>query len=314
MVRGQQARAWCFTHNHPPYEAFHLPPLPHERFVAWQQEIGENGNVHIQGYAEFNAPVRLSALVNALPGAHWEPRRGTREEAVAYVEKDDTRDPNEGSGPFRRGDFAAGGSGKRNDIRDARDAILAGATRRAVLDQFPDIVAKYPRFIDTVMQAKAEEEREKIENFVPRDWQQPILDMIAEPPHKRQILWVYDSVGDTGKSYLSRYLIDKHEAWYCCGGKTNDLTYSYNGQKVVIFDFSRDSENYINYQIMEQLKNGMLHNTKYESGMKIFNTPHVIVFANFTPQEGKFSRDRLVCIELQKNNNTIDWVERPDLH
>lgn len=309
-------RAWVFTHNNPAYPTADLPELPYERYVSWQREVGESGTPHIQGYVECSRPVRLAALRAALEGAHFEPRRGTREQARDYTVKVDSRDQDvEGDppGPFTRGDFATGGAGKRNDIRDARDAILAGAKRREILNDFPDIVAKFPRFIETCEAARAEEQRERLDDFEPREWQKPVLAMLAEPPSKRQILWIYDAVGDTGKTYLSRYLVDQRDAWYCCGGKTVDLTYSYAGQDIVIFDYSRDTANYVNYQVMEQMKNGMLHNTKYQAAMKIFNPPHLICFANFLPEAGKFSRDRLVCIELIKRNGDIDYIQRPDI-
>jgi len=38
-----------------------------------------------------------------------------------------------------------------------------------------------------------------------------------------------------------------------------------------------------NYSILEPLKDGMLFNSKYESGELIFNSPHVIIFSNEKP-------------------------------
>lgn len=100
-------RAWCFTLNNPEEHGIVddvLPVLAQERYVVWQRERGENGTPHIQGYIELHNPVRLSAMKLWLPSAHFEVRRGTREQARAYCMKEDTRD----AGPWERGDFDRG--------------------------------------------------------------------------------------------------------------------------------------------------------------------------------------------------------------
>ena len=45
---------------------------------------------------------------------------------------------------------------------------------------------------------------------------------------------------------------------------------------------------------MENLKNGRLFSSKYNSRLKLFPRPHVVVFANFAEPENAFSADRLV--------------------
>lgn len=87
-------------------------------------------------------------------------------------------------------------------------------------------------------------------------------------------------------------------AFYCAGGKTADILYGYSGQKIVVMDLARDSHDYVNYGALEQLKNGLVYNTKYESGMRMFETPHVVVFSNFPPDESKISSDRVKLTTL----------------
>ena len=48
----------------------------------------------------------------------------------------------------------------------------------------------------------------------------------------------------------------------------------------------------MNYEVIESVKNGVVFSTKYESQMKVFKTPHVIIMANFAPDESKMSSDR----------------------
>ena len=63
-------------------------------------------------------------------------------------------------------------------------------------------------------------------------------------------------------------------------------------------DFTRDVEEYVSYQAIEAIKNGIFYNTKYESKMITYNSPHVIIFANFFPDITKLSSDRWVIREL----------------
>ena len=54
----------------------------------------------------------------------------------------------------------------------------------------------------------------------------------------------------------------------------------------------------MNYGALEQLKNGLVYNTKYESGMRMFATPHVLVFSNFEPDRSKITEDRMVMVTI----------------
>lgn len=65
-----------------------------------------------------------------------------------------------------------------------------------------------------------------------------------------------------------------------------------NPLELVVIDIPRCNENKVSYQAIEDLKNGMLFSTKYESAMCVFDAPHVLVFANFPPERAKLSADR----------------------
>ena len=60
----------------------------------------------------------------------------------------------------------------------------------------------------------------------------------------------------------------------------------------MIFDLSRTQEGFFNYSIIENFKNGYLFSPKYESCVKHFDVPHVIIFSNFEPEQAKLSEDR----------------------
>ena len=59
----------------------------------------------------------------------------------------------------------------------------------------------------------------------------------------------------------------------------------------VMFDIPRAHGGSISYSSLESIKNGMVCNTKYETGVKVFNSPHVIIFANFPPDKPELLSD-----------------------
>ena len=62
----------------------------------------------------------------------------------------------------------------------------------------------------------------------------------------------------------------------------------------VIFHYVRSMEDYVSYAAIEEVKDGMFYNGKYESSMVIYNPPHIICMANFPPDLDKLSKDRWV--------------------
>jgi len=295
------ARAWCFTLNNPTFPAADLPVHPNEKFVSWQLE--QVTVPHIQGYIELTMPRRLANMRTWLPAAHFERRRGTAQEAKDYTEKEDSRI----EGPWSRGEFQPNAAGKRNDLDAVKAAIKAGATRQELLEEHSEVMAKYPRFCTEYLRSTREAGVEKLPSpLVPMyAWQSTVLDLVAGPVHARHIHWVYDASGNHGKTYLAKYLVDHHSAFYTNGGKAVDLTYAYDSEPVVVFDFVRDAQEYVGYGVIEQLKNGILFSPKYESGLKRFNVPHIFVFSNFRAAEGKFSSDRLQELVINNDGSII---------
>ena len=82
--------------------------------------------------------------------------------------------------------------------------------------------------------------------------------------------------------------------------------YAQNPTKTVLFDLSRttevteDSKHRLDgiYSLAEDLKNGRVVSTKYDSKTIFFPIPHVIFFANFEPDFTKWSADRYNVIRL----------------
>lgn len=139
------SRAWCFTFNSPDElydpetarDAQGRPCLPNGlRYLVYSEESGDSGNHHLQGYCELTRPMRRTGVIEllGLEGAHFEPRGGTRDEAIAYCKK---RDHTYLSGPYEWGDVEAGGQGKRSDLAAVYHELKSGKTDLELLESHP---------------------------------------------------------------------------------------------------------------------------------------------------------------------------------
>ncbi|KAK3100423.1 hypothetical protein FSP39_019735 [Pinctada imbricata] len=134
------------------------------------------------------------------------------------------------------------------------------------------------------------------EEMMLRPWQRQVRRHILQQDD-RQILWINDEVGGQGKSTLAKYMMGEG-AMYATNASTHNFAFAYKEQPVVIFDYVRDDQTAINYGVLENLKNGMIFSSKYESQVKRFKPAKVAVFANFPPDREKLSADRWVVFDL----------------
>lgn len=132
-----------------------------------------------------------------------------------------------------------------------------------------------------------------------RKWQQNIVNIIKEEPDDRSIYWYWEKTGNIGKSVFCKYLAVHHEATIFNNGKFSDLAFAIpDNPKIIVFDLPRQSEERFNYSAVEAIKNGMIFSGKYESKTKIFNSPHVLIFANYEPDKSAMSKDRWKITEI----------------
>lgn len=138
-----------------------------------------------------------------------------------------------------------------------------------------------------------------------KDWQREIELKFLEEPDDRTINWYWEDVGNVGKSVFTKYMVVKHKCCFCDGGKKADLVnliFNTNMDecRAIIFDIPRANAGNVSYSTLEAIKNGLVCNTKYETGVKAFNPPHVFVFANAPPSdESKLSEDRWNIVNIK---------------
>lgn len=143
---------------------------------------------------------------------------------------------------------------------------------------------------------------DKIDYTLPlRPWQRQVVDLLQEQ-HPRQVLWIADTTGNAGKSYLSGRLT-KHTpgALLVSGGRQEDLMYMLAQMQkekkeptLLIMDIPRTtSPECVSYSTFETVKNARICSTKYESTSLETDRPlKVLVMANFLPVWTKMSLDR----------------------
>lgn len=138
------------------------------------------------------------------------------------------------------------------------------------------------------------------------DFQNDIIEMIKTPAvGNRNIYWFWDSKGCRGKTTLAKHICMNYNALYV-QGKSSDIKYGVldviqkRGEiDIVIMGIPRTYESYVSYDAIESIKDGIFYSSKYESGMVIFNPPHVIILANFKPDINTLSKDRWIvkCLD-----------------
>lgn len=266
---------WCFTlNNHEAGDGDRLSKLFYFncRWFRIQEEIGAQGTPHLQGVCCFNGKMRLKQLKDYYCNrSHWEPTRSAF--ANDYCYKKDTA-----TGKFWE---------KEDKLAKAKKELK---TKSPLLTQ-------------------------KIMIDMLREDQLEIVNLFKEkcPWNDRKIIWLWEALGGWGKSFVVKYLIDNCGAIMLSGASSDAINgiFSYIKETntvppIIIFDIPRCNQGHISYNAIEQIKNGCIFNSKYETGMLRFDTPHIIVFANEEPEYSKLSRDRWDVKELEHKKPVSD--------
>ncbi len=89
-IRVSTSKNWCFTLNN--YKEDDINNIikggPDYKYI-FQEEIGEKGTIHLQGFIKFNKRVRPKNLFN--PKIHWEKCKGSEKQNIEYCTKLNTK-------------------------------------------------------------------------------------------------------------------------------------------------------------------------------------------------------------------------------
>lgn len=260
-----KGRKWCFTiNNYTDEDIKQVSNLTEQCDKYIYGFEGKDATPHVQGYIIFGNAKRFRTLRKALPRAHWEVAKGTPDQNYRYCAKE--------------GNFLT-----NMEPPGTPDTGATGTTRQDLLELV----------------------RAQYENVEWKPWQEEVIDIADTCTSTRTIYWIYESTGNVGKSFVAKYLCLRPTTVICEGKKgdifqqVNALIESNNQPKLIIVDCPRTCLDFVSYQAIECLKNGLLYSGKYEGGRCIFPSPTVICFANERPKISKMSLDRwkIFCIK-----------------
>lgn len=302
----QRSKRWCITVNNPPadWEAKMKTLTGLTYCVVGVESAPTTGTPHLQGYMEMDKRKQLSTMKKALEKIgmgqpHLEVAKGTWEQNKTYCSKD--------GNTKEWGEPCPSTQGSRTDLTEYTKAVLEGKTFLELAHLHPGANARYWNYANKIRTASRLEKEVKrrrtiMEATEMKEWQKYVVEKLDQQT-QRQILWVWDKDGGTGKTWLALYLQAKRSAWVTRGGKYADLALAYNYEDTVVFDLARETQERVPYGVLEGFKDGNLFCGKYESMNKIFEPPRVIVFANFPPEKEKLSADRWVVVNIITNGD-----------
>lgn len=162
-------------------------------------------------------------------------------------------------------------------------------------------------------------------HFDPRPWQAEILAYLSGPACPRKVVWVYDGPGNSGKTYLGKYVLRTDTGYRYVDRIDGSRNFSNLIQEFIeggwekkglFINLTRDSEALKIYGAIETVKDGFATNTKYFCKAIDITRPkgdfqqeqhvHMIVFANFMPDTSKLSKDRWMIKEIYDGYNMHD--------
>lgn len=184
----------------------------------------------------------------------------------------------------------------------AKEAIMKCKSINEVIGCHPHAM-KYTTWATQYFNTKLIDLEHDIVQF--RPWQKKVDEIFENSNAKRQIVWVIDFEGNTGKSEYTKWKANQlgEDLHICTGGKFNDITYAYKGEPYVIIDLARSCDPIkYPYGFMEVLKNGVMTKGKYISQSCRSKPAKVLVFSNERYMEEKLSKDRLCDTTIYLNN------------
>lgn len=295
-----------------PFTAYNVEDIEwfpdHMKYLLYGRETcPTTGKQHLQGYVQFHKKQTIVGAKRIFGNdtIHFEFAKGDYEENYKYCTKTRECDPVpnvffEFGEPTRK-------KGQRNDLQEVIRRIEAGNDLKDLIfdDEVNDTVARCMPFVrQAIADFKAGKGlaaiKSKLESAQLRSWQLGVKNICDESPDGRSVYWYWDARGNTGKSFMVDWLVAFNNAIVFTHGKMHDIAHAYNHEKVVCFDLSRTQEEKLDavYMALECFKNGRMFSGKYESTTKVFEIPHVFVFANFAPDKTKLSADRWKVTEI----------------
>lgn len=254
----KKSRVWCFTWNNYTEEDVEFLSNIRVRYIMYGREVGESGTPHLQGFIVFETQRHFGSVKSLMPRAHIEKTRGSIEQNINYVTKQDKE-------PYERGDRPSTQKEKGESEKRRWEDALAFAKAGEWESIDADIRARYERGLEYVVRKDRRKE------------------LVALKHDEVNHYWLYGPPG-TGKSLRARtmandggggvYLKDPKTKWW--DGYTNQ-------DWVIIDDFDK-------YQVAQggEMKRWLdiyPFNAEFKGGYEMIRPKHIVVTSNYSPSE-----------------------------
>lgn len=255
------------------------------RYAIFGYEVGQSGTPHLQGYLSLKKSTRVQAAKRdyLVATAHIEVAKASEQKNKAYCSKEGKTE-----------EFGQSNEqGKRSDLVGFQETVKSGVfDLKRLREEFPEVCAKYPRFVTEYIRDQIPDP--EIPMHPLRDWQQELNQRLLREPGDREVIFVVDHQGNKGKSWFAKYYCKLHrDAFLMRPGKHADMTYMLPSiLRVLFLDCTRKQVEYMPYTFLEELKDGYVSSTKYESCVKKYPKLHVVVLMNQDPDPTALSEDR----------------------
>lgn len=265
------SKRWCYTLNNWTQEEYDFLFQVDCVYHVIGQEMGDSGTPHLQGFIIFKGAKRLSAMKKLNSRAHFEPARGTTDQAADYCQKDG-KFVEIGTRPQPAS--KAGGDAEKNRWEDAKKRAREGD-----LDNVPaDIYIKYYRTLKEIA---------KDNMLKPAD-----LDDVTG-------VWIYGGPG-VGKSRKARE--DYPGAYLKMQNKWWD---GYQGEEYAILD-DFDSKELGHLLKIWADRYSFVAETK--GGAMCIRPKKFVITSNYSPDDAKFDWDDEMRAAIKRRFHVIHML------
>lgn len=314
-----RAIQWCFTLNNYTVDEYDgllgLYPENVEYIIIGKEIATTTGTPHLQGYFKLTERKRFNQvkdLCNTVRISLYA-CKGTAQQNIDYCSKD--------------GDFEERGARpvkepKKQKMQRIISHLMGGGSKKELVDS--DLCHVYVtnrrKIESTIAEIQDEEKRISMTENVRRqlnlcnykEWEETVIEMMNSQYNqsdKRTINWFCDRKGGVGKTeFIEKIRLRSDDVISFRDDPAPEVKYIYNGQKMVYFDIPRNA--YVNYCLIETIKDGMFISTKYEPKVKFCKRPSVAVFSNIFPDVTKLSMDRWNIYEFEHNDTVVRLVHK----
>lgn len=314
--RTPRYRHWAFTYNNYTDDdvdriSIKLGDKKRVTYAIFGKEVAKTGTPHLQGYVSFKDPVTSMFIMDYIGRCYTRKAVYPAWNNYKYCSKEgDYKEFGELS--LRSNDSdkkrKAGNQGERMDLIKFKKCVKALETqdvdKKELRDEHSSIAAQYPRFFEDYINDHCNV-APPVEKYPLRKWQAKLYEKLKHAPDKRKITFIVDVDGNSGKSWFAQYYQEFHEkdTFICNPAKKVDMAFlvPIPGPRVVFMDAPRSKQGeFIQYDFLEELKNGFVVSTKYTPVLKRFHSPHIVVSMNEMPDLTKLSADRYDIMEITK--------------